>query len=175
MVEFAAIPKTISDQDIADAFVRIGFEVENIHVQGEGLTGPLVVGEVLAFEAVEGVKKPIRYVELNCGEAASRFVICGAQNFSVGDLVVVSLPGAILPGGFAISARETYGKTSNGMICSARELGLGDDHTGIIVLPEGSAKPGDDALSLLEIEDTIFDVAVNPDRGYALSIRGLSR
>ena len=75
-----------------------------------------------------------------------------------------------------ISARETYGKTSNGMICSAKELGLGDDHTGIIVLPKGSdLKPGIDAKSLLELEDIIFDISVNPDRGYAMSIRGLAR
>ncbi len=173
--EFVPIPETISDQEIADAFVRVGFEVEEVIVQGDGLTGPLVVGQVLSFEIVEGVKKPIRYVELNCGEDSSRFVICGAQNFNIGDLVVVSLPGAVLPGGFAISARETYGKTSNGMICSAKELGLGDDHSGIIVLPAGCALPGEDASSLLEVKDTIFDVAVNPDRGYALSIRGLAR
>ena len=61
------------------------------------------------------------------------------------------------------------------MIASTKELGLGDDHSGILVLPPGSAKPGDDALPLLEISDVIFDVAVNPDRGYALSIRGLAR
>jgi len=112
---------------------------------------------------------------LDCGEGAERFVICGAQNFDVNDLVVVSLPGAVLPGGFAIAARETYGHTSNGMICSAKELGMGDDHSGIIVLPVDSAQPGDDAIALLQIVDTIFDIAVNPDRGYALSIRGLAR
>jgi phenylalanyl-tRNA synthetase beta chain len=88
---------------------------------------------------------------------------------------VVALPGAVLPGNFAISARETYGKTSNGMICSARELGISEDHAGIIVLPEGSANVGTDAIELLQINDWIVDVAVNPDRGYALSIRGLAR
>ena len=175
MNDFVRIPSTISDQDIADAFVRVGFEVEEIIYQGADISGPLVIGKVVSFDAVEGVKKPIRYVELDCGEGSSRFVICGAQNFTEGDLVVVSLPGAVLPGGFSIAARETYGKTSNGMICSARELGLSEEHSGIIVVPEGSGNPGDDALALLEIVDTIFDVAVNPDRGYALSIRGLCR
>jgi phenylalanyl-tRNA synthetase beta chain len=173
--EYVELPKDITDQQIADALVRVGFEVEEIIVQGADLTGPLVVGKVLAIEELKEHKKPIRYVELDCNEGASRFVICGAQNFSVGDLIVASLPGAVLPGGFAISARETYGKTSNGMICSAKELGLGDDHSGIIVLPAGSAKPGMDAIELLQINDTIFDVAVNPDRGYALSIRGIAR
>lgn len=175
IAEYVDIPASITDNQIADALVRVGFEVEEIIVQGEDLTGPLVVGKVLAIEELKEHKKPIRYVELDCGEGQSRFVICGAQNFEVGDLVVVSLPGAVLPGGFAISARETYGKTSNGMICSAKELGLGDDHSGIIVLPAESSKPGDDAIDLLQINDTIFDVAVNPDRGYALSIRGIAR
>ena len=173
--EYVDLPKNISDQQIADALVRVGFEVEEVVVQGADLKGPLVVGKVLAIEELKEHKKPIRYVELDCGEGQSRFVICGAQNFAVGDLIVASLPGAVLPGGFAISARETYGRTSNGMICSSRELGLGDDHSGIILLPQGAAKPGTDAIELLQINDTIFDISVNPDRGYALSIRGVSR
>lgn len=175
ITEFVPIPSSVTDDEISAGLVRVGFEVEDVITQGADLTGPLVVGKVLSIKAVEGQKKPIRYVGLDCGEGSERFVICGAQNFGEGDLVVVSLPGAVLPGGFAIAARETYGHTSNGMICSAKELGMGDDHSGIIVLPGGSAQPGDDAIALLQIADTIFDVAVNPDRGYALSIRGLAR
>jgi len=165
----------ITDEVIADAFVRVGFEVEDVIKQGADLTGPLVVARVIAIEELTEHKKPIRYVELDCNEGQTRFVICGARNFAVNDLVIAALPGAVLPGNFAISARETYGKTSNGMICSAKELGLGDDHSGIIVLAEGTAKVGDDAIDLLQIKDTIFDIAVNPDRGYALSIRGAAR
>jgi len=165
----------ITDEVIADAFVRVGFEVEDVIKQGADLTGPLVVARVIAIEELTEHKKPIRYVELDCNEGQTRFVICGARNFAVNDLVIAALPGAVLPGNFAISARETYGKTSNGMICSAKELGLGDDHSGIIVLAEGTAKVGVDAIDLLQINDTIFDIAVNPDRGYALSIRGAAR
>lgn len=175
LAEYAIGLEKFSDQEIADGLVKIGFEVEEIIKQGADLTGPLVVGEVIAIEELKEHKKPIRYVELDCGEGKTRFVICGASNFQVGDLIVASLPGAVLPGGFAISARETYGKTSNGMICSSKELGLGDDHSGIIVLPKSAAKPGTDAIELLQINDTIFDIAVNPDRGYALSIRGVAR
>lgn len=171
--EYLPLPAEITVAQIEEAFVSVGFEVEEVVEQGSDLTGPVVVGKVLTIENVEGQKKPIRYVGLDCGEGDVRYVICGATNFEVGDLVVVSLPGAVLPGGFAIAARQTYGHTSNGMICSARELGLSEDHTGIIVLQEGT--PGEDAIALLEINDVIFDVAVNPDRGYALSIRGLAR
>ena len=165
----------INDQVIAAAFVRVGFEVEDVIKQGADLAGPIVVARVIAIEELTEHKKPIRYVELDCNEGQSRFVICGARNFAVNDLVVAALPGAVLPGNFAISARETYGKTSNGMICSSKELGLSEDHSGIIVLAEGSASVGQDAINLLQINDTIFDIAVNPDRGYALSIRGAAR
>ena len=173
--EFAALPNDVEFERLESAFVSVGFEVESIDIQGSNLTGPLVVARVINIEELVGNKKPIRYVELDCGEAKTRFVICGATNFAVGDLVVAALPGAILPGDFAISARETYGKTSNGMICSARELGISDEHSGIIVLPADCAKVGSDAIKLLEINDVIFDIAVNPDRGYALSVRGLAR
>jgi len=173
--EFVDIPTKITTAELEDAFVRVGFEVEEIVVSGADLTGPLVIGRVESIEELTGNKKPIRYVGLDCGEGAIRFVICGATNFAVGDLIVAALPGAVLPNNFAIAARETYGKTSNGMICSARELGISDEHSGIIVLPNNAGKPGQDAISLLEINDVIVDAAVNPDRGYALSIRGLAR
>ena len=173
--EFADIPESATPEEISDALVRVGFEVEEILVTGADITGSLVVGRVLNIETITEFKKPIRWVELDCGETSSRSVICGAENFLVGDLVVVALPGAVLPGGFAISQRETYAKISDGMICSSRELGLSEDHLGILVLPSLTAEPGEDALELLQIADVIFDIAVNPDRGYALSMRGIAR
>jgi phenylalanyl-tRNA synthetase beta chain len=173
--EFAEIPADISAETISDAFIRVGFEVENIEHLGKDLTGPIVTAAVLAIEEITEFRKPIRWVELDCGEGSSRFVICGAFNFRVGDLVVVAIPGAVLAGGFEIAQRATYGKVSDGMICSTRELGLSQDHDGILVLPAGSALPGLDAIALLEINDIVFDIAINADRGYALSMRGLSR
>ncbi len=173
--EFVEIPKNISVDQIAEGLIRVGFEVEEIIESGAGLTGPLKFSKVLTIEEVTEFKKPIRYVGLDCGEKEVRYVICGATNFAVGDLVVAALPGAVLPGDFKIAARETYGKTSNGMICSSRELGLGEDHSGIMVFAEGDVAIGSDAIAGLEINDTIFDIAVNPDRGYALSIRGIAR
>ncbi len=173
--EFVEIPTTITAEQISDALIRVGFEVEEIIVQGADLTGPLKFGKVLSIEEITEFKKPIRYVGLDCGEGETRYVICGATNFAVGDIVCVAIPGAVLPGNFAISARETYGKTSNGMICSGRELGISEDHSGIMVFAEGSVEIGGDAIAALEINDVIFDIAVNPDRGYALSIRGVAR
>ena len=173
--EFVDIPASVTAEQISDGLIRVGFEVEEIIKQGADLTGPLKFAKVLSIEEITEFKKPIRYVGLDCGEGETRYVICGATNFAVGDLVVAALPGAVLPGDFAIGARETYGKTSNGMICSARELGISDDHAGIMVFAEGEVTIGADAIEALQINDVIFDVAVNPDRGYALSIRGIAR
>jgi phenylalanyl-tRNA synthetase beta chain len=173
--EFVDIPASINPEQISDGLIRVGFEVEEIIKQGADLTGPLKFAKVLSIEEITEFKKPIRYVGLDCGEGETRFVICGATNFAVGDLVVAALPGAVLPGDFKIGARETYGKTSNGMICSARELGISDDHAGIMVFAQDEVTIGADAIEVLQINDVIFDIAVNPDRGYALSIRGVAR
>jgi len=173
--EFVEIPKSLSADDIAQGLVRVGFEVEEIIEQGKDVQGSLVFAEVLSIEEITEFKKPIRYVGLDCGEKQTRFVICGATNFDVGDIVVVALPGAVLPGDFQIAARETYGKTSNGMICSSKELGLSDDHAGIMAFSKSQVSIKDDVRQALLIDDVIFDIAVNPDRGYALSIRGVAR
>jgi len=160
--------------ELAEAFVRVGLEVEHIHTLGP-VTGPLVVGRVREIEELTGHKKPIRYCQVDVGESAPVGIVCGATNFAVEDLVVVARPGAVLPGGFAISERQTYGHTSEGMICSARELGLGEDHSGILVLPADATTSGEAALEMLGLDDTVIELAINPDRGYCFSVRGLAR
>jgi phenylalanyl-tRNA synthetase beta chain len=160
--------------EIADAFVRAGLEVEAVHHLGP-VSGPLVVGRVLEIEELTGFSKPIRYCLIDDGEPAPRGVICGATNFAVGDLVVVARPGTVLPGDIVLAARTAYGRTSDGMICSAAELGFGDDHTGIIVLPTDAAVPGDSAGEVLGLNDAVIELAITPDRGYCLSVRGLAR
>ena len=89
----------------------------------------------------------------------------------------MTLPGSVLPGPFPIAARKTYGHVSDGMIASARELGLGDDHDGILRLSTLGLDPevGTDAIALLGLDDTAVEVNVTPDRGYAFSIRGIAR
>lgn len=160
-------------------FVRVGFETEGYEPIPE-TTGPLVLGRVAEIVELEGFKKPIRHCQVDVGQANGtgelQSIVCGARNFQEGDTVVVSLPGAVLPGNFAISARETYGKLSAGMICSAAELGLATkQNSGIIVLDSSVGQPGDDARPILGLSDTVFDVNITPDRGYALSARGLAR
>ncbi|MBV9592435.1 MAG: phenylalanine--tRNA ligase subunit beta, partial [Actinobacteria bacterium] len=174
--DFAELPVGLPARELADALVRVGLEVERIEASGEALTGPLVVGRVVGF-APEPQKngKTIRWCQVDVGDAEPRGIVCGAGNFAVGDLVVVALPGAVLPGDFAITARKTYGHVSDGMICSVRELGIGDDHAGILVLAEGSAEPGQPAVTALGLDSTILEIAVTPDRGYCLSIRGVAR
>ena len=154
--------------------VRIGHEVEEVVTLGP-VDGPLSVGRVAAIEELTEFKKPIRACLVDVGEQQPREIVCGATNFAVGDLVVVALPGATLPGDFVIATRKTYGRTSDGMICSAAELGLGSDHSGILVLPPGTAEPGDDGAAVLGLDDVVFDLAITPDRGYCMSVRGLAR
>ncbi|WP_128378310.1 phenylalanine--tRNA ligase subunit beta [Streptomyces cavernae] len=177
--EYVDLPATETGRDVQAKLISAGLEVETVEPLGDGLKGPLVVGQVLTIEELEGFKKPIRFCTVDVGRANGtgepQEIVCGARNFAVGDKVVVVLPGAVLPGGFAISARKTYGKTSHGMICSADELGMGDDGSkGIIVLPP-EHEVGTDAIELLQLVDEVLDIAVTPDRGYALSLRGVAR
>jgi phenylalanyl-tRNA synthetase beta chain len=160
--------------DVAQTLVRIGHEVEEIVAFGP-VDGPLTVGRVTAIEELTGFKKPIRACLVDVGEDTPREIVCGATNFVVDDLVVVALPGTTLPGGFAITAREAYGRSSDGMICSAAELGLGADHSGILVLPPATADPGADGAVVLGLDDVVLHLAITPDRGYCMSVRGLAR
>ncbi|MEZ0339545.1 phenylalanine--tRNA ligase subunit beta [Mycobacterium sp. pV006] len=164
--------------ELEQTFIRIGHEVEDVIRLGP-VTGPLTVGRVAQIEDLTEFKKPIRAVKVDVGaqnvDGQPRDIVCGATNFAVGDLVVVALPGTVLPGDFTISTRKTYGRVSDGMICSASELNLGTDHSGILVLPPGTAEPGASATEVLGLDDVVFDLAVTPDRGYCLSVRGMAR
>ncbi|MFI9775385.1 phenylalanine--tRNA ligase subunit beta [Streptomyces sp. NPDC051956] len=177
--EYVDLPATETGRDLQEKLVATGLEVETVEQLGAGLKGPLVVGQVLTIEELEGFKKPIRFCTVDVGQANGtgepQEIVCGARNFAVGDKVVVVLPGAVLPGDFAIAARKTYGRTSHGMICSGDELGMGDDGSGgIIVLPP-EHEVGTDAIELLQLVDEVLDIAVTANRGDCLSLRGIAR
>jgi len=178
--EVVALPESVSTEQLAARLTEIDLKLEEIH-GGADFVGPLVIGRILSVEKEEQKNgKTINWCRVDVGSDHNdadngRGIVCGAHNFVEGDLVVVSLPGAVLPGGFKIAARKTYGHVSDGMICSSAELGLAGDASGIIVLDPGSAEVGDDAIELLGLRADVIELEVNPDRGYALSIRGVGR
>ncbi|WP_404347736.1 phenylalanine--tRNA ligase subunit beta [Phycicoccus jejuensis] len=188
--EYVAVPQEATGLDIAASLVAVGLEEEGLH--GGGVTGPLVVGRVLTLEKEPQKNgKTINWCSVDVGSANGtgepQGIVCGAHNFEAGDLVVVILPGGVLPtpqGPLEVSARKTYGHVSAGMICSERELGLGEDHDGIIVLTRRYADdpamlercvPGADAIALLGLDRETVEVNVTPDRGYCFSVRGVAR
>lgn len=188
--EYTQFPASGTPEDLMADLVKVGLEEEAVH-QPE-ISGPIVVGKVLEKTAEpQSNGKTINWCQVQVvadgqqqrlsGEGISpdgvQGVVCGADNFSVGDKVVVTLPGAVLPGDFRISARKTYGHVSAGMIASVKELGIGEDHDGILVLSTLGMDPeiGTDALELLGLQDSAAEINVTPDRGYALSIRGVAR
>jgi phenylalanyl-tRNA synthetase beta chain len=173
--EYVELPADLSVADLDSALINLGIEVESIVAAAETVKGDLLVGRVLEIEDLTGFKKPIRFCRVDIGREAPQEVVCGATNFAPGDLVVVILPGGELPGGFPVGARKTYGHMSNGMICSERELGLGDDHSGILVLPPDVAAPGVDARPVIGLDDVFIEVEITPDRGYEMSVRGIAR
>lgn len=191
LADHVELPAGLTAEQLAEALVKVGLEEEEIHPPA--VTGPLVVGRVLE-QTGETQKngKTINWCQVDVGShnedgksvaegGTPRGIVCGAHNFGAGDLVVVSLPGTTLPGGFEIAARKTYGHVSDGMICSPAELGLGGDAGGIIVLPrdmgfaEADLTPGQDAIALLGLGEEVLEINVTPDRGYAFSYRGVAR
>ncbi|MDR1386066.1 MAG: phenylalanine--tRNA ligase subunit beta [Propionibacteriaceae bacterium] len=193
--DWVELDPALDSRQIYQALVRAGLEVETVERVGPEVTGPVLVGRVLSVvEEAQKNGKTIRWCRVDCGPEAnaqasqpapadqpgSRGIVCGAPNVAAGQLVVVALPGAVLPGGFAIAARKTYGHVSDGMICAEDELGLGQDHDGIMVLPAADdqgqpIQPGQPALPLVAHSDEVLDIAVTPDMGYCLSIRGVAR
>jgi len=178
--EYVSLAEPADTAEVSRRLTAAGLEVESVESVGHDIRG-VVVAQVLSIEELTGLRKPIRYCRVAVSESQlagppdeASGVICGAVNFAVGDRVALALPGAVLPGGFEIGARKTYGRISEGMICSVRELAIGDDHTGILVLP-ADAPLGTDFVSYAKLRDEVFEIAVTPDRGYAVSVRGIAR
>ncbi len=185
LAEYVDLPGDATPDSVMAELVKVGFEEEAAHAFD--VSGPVVVGQVLEFtDEPQSNGKTIRWCSVRVapeGQKAAdggedvRGIVCGASNFEVGDKVVVCLPGSVLPGDFAIAARSTYGHISDGMLASAKELSLNDDHAGIIRLHEMGLDPkvGSSAIELLNLADTAAEINVTPDRGYCFSIRGVAR
>lgn len=190
--EYAPVPEDATAEQVLETLVSVGFEEEDVHRPQNEIQGPIVVGQVLSREPEEHSNgKTVNWCQVRVvpegqeqrlsGDGIEpsgiQGIVCGAHNFDVGDKVVVTLPGAVLPGDFRITPRRTYGHVSAGMIASVRELGIGDDHDGILVLSRIGLDPevGSDALGLLGLDDEAAEINVTPDRGYALSLRGVAR
>ncbi|SEE55104.1 phenylalanyl-tRNA synthetase beta subunit [Arthrobacter alpinus] len=190
--EYAQVPAGATAEEVMTDLVKVGFEEEEVHRPLDTISGPIVVGQVLSLEkepqsngktinwctvrvVPEGTPQTLDIDGID--PSGVQGIVCGAHNFVVGDKVVVTLPGAVLPGDFRITPRKTYGHVSAGMIASVRELGIGEDHDGILVLSTLGLDPelGTDALELLGLRDEAAEINVTPDRGYAFSIRGVAR
>jgi phenylalanyl-tRNA synthetase beta chain len=148
-----------------------GLIVEAIERPTDAVRG-VRVAEVRGVAPIEGSDK-LSLVEVYDGDA-ERSIVCGASNFAVGDRVAAALPGAELPGGVRIDRRPIFGHASDGMLASARELAIGDDHRGILVL-DADAPLGADLREWLDLDDPVLDIEVTPDRGYLMSILGVAR
>lgn len=158
---------------IAEQLTDLGLPVEERFEIGVGLDG-IVVARVLEVRPHPDADR-IRLVDVDAGNGEPLQVCCGASNMAAGDLVALATVGTTMPDGMEIAARKMRGEASNGMLCSARELQLGDDHDGILLL-DGDLVPGTDLSEALGLRrDTAFDIDVLPNRPDALSILGVAR
>ncbi|HET6952329.1 MAG TPA: phenylalanine--tRNA ligase subunit beta [Acidimicrobiales bacterium] len=151
----------------------LGLAVEELDVLGEGLDG-IVVARVLATRPHPAADR-IHLVDVDAGDGQALQIACGAFNMAPGDLVPLATVGTIMPGGMEIGRRKMRGEWSNGMLCSARELGLGSDHAGIHILPP-NLPVGVGFAEAMGIErDVLYDLEVNPNRPDAMSVAGVAR
>lgn len=178
--EYAPIPEPYDALEVGRRLTQAGLEVEAVEQAGHDVHG-VITAQVMAVEELAGFKKPIRFcrvavsdAELTADPETLTGVICGAVNFKEGDRVAFAVVGAMLPGGFEITAAKKYGRTSQGMICAVDELGIGEDHSGILVLPPDTPL-GVDFAEYAGLRDDVLEITVTPDRGYAVSVRGVAR
>ncbi|HVE77202.1 MAG TPA: phenylalanine--tRNA ligase subunit beta [Actinomycetota bacterium] len=166
--EFVDIP--FEDAELAEKLIAIGLKVEKIHRPGDQIKG-VTVAEVMSVEPHPNADNLV-LVELVQRNGATR-VVCGAKNFEKGDKVALASPGAELPGMPRLEARKIRGEVSEGMLCSARELQIGDDRSGILVLPQNSVI-GQDVRETLQLDETIFEFEVTANRPDAMSLIGVA-
>jgi phenylalanyl-tRNA synthetase beta chain len=165
-------PVAAATGQITDALNQLGLEVEGVDEPGRE------IGGVVAAKILEVLPHPdadrIRLADVDAGDGVAVRVVCGAPNIEAGMIVPFAQVGAHLPGDFEIERRKIRGQTSEGMLCSARELGLGDDHDGILVLAADTAL-GTDVREVLGLDDVVFDLSITPNRPDAMGVIGVAR
>ena len=167
--EFVDLPAKIDE--VADLLTHAGVEIESIEQSGTNIDS-VIVAQITSSSAHPNADR-LTVCEVDDGSGIKRQIVCGAKNYKVGDKVPLALPGSVLSGGLKIGASKLRGVESQGMLCSAKELGLGEDTAGLLILsPE--AKVGA-SLSDSVPNDTILDVEITPNRGDLLSHFGLAR
>lgn len=157
---------------LAEKMTMLGLEIEAIHHLGAGIDG-VVVGEIKVIEPHPDADRLV-VCKTHVGEEAPLQIVCGATNMKVGDKVPTAVVGATLPGDFKIGKRKMRGVESQGMMCSSKELNLGEDHSGLMILPP-DAPIGEDAKEVLGLNDTIVEIEITPNRGDWASMIGVAR
>ncbi len=163
-------PVDLSDEEVARRLTLAGLEVEG--TEKRALPAGVVAARVTVKTPIEG-SDHLNLCQVDDGAGVHQ-VVCGAVNYAAGDLVPMARPGAVLPGGKEIKRARLRGVESEGMLCSARELGLGDDHSGLLMLPR-ETRPGTPLDALLGLPDTVLEINVTPNRPDALSHLGIAR
>jgi phenylalanyl-tRNA synthetase beta chain len=162
---------TYTVPQLSDLLTFAGVEVEGIEEKGV-TTDKVIVAQIQSFVQHPDADK-LSICQVDDGSGTPRQIVCGAKNFKAGDKVPLALPGAVLTGGFAIKEGKLRGVDSLGMMCSGKELGLGDDHSGLLIMSADS--PVGTPFNQLNPSDVLFDLEITPNRPDLLSHLGLAR
>ncbi|PZP40478.1 MAG: phenylalanine--tRNA ligase subunit beta [Pseudomonas fluorescens] len=160
-------------QALETALIQLGHEVDAIETSGNTFNN-VVIGKVISREQHPNADK-LGVCMVDAGEGTPRQIVCGAPNARAGIMVAVAMPGAVLPGDFAIKSSKIRDVESHGMLCSQRELGMGDEHNGIWEIEDTTAQIGAPLATILPAPQTVLDVALTPNRGDCFSHLGLAR
>jgi phenylalanyl-tRNA synthetase beta chain len=167
-----ADPESLSSEALAHALTMAGLEIESVDPVAPPFTG-VVVARVVSVAKHPNADK-LTVCQVDAGTGTMLNIVCGAPNVAPGIRVPCALVGAVLPGDFRIKQAQMRGVESQGMLCSARELGLSEDHGGLLVLAS-DAPIGEDVRKALSLDDKTFTVKLTPNRGDCLSVMGLAR
>lgn len=166
------VPLEVGADELAQRLTMLGLEIEAIREPGKEITD-VYVGHILDIQPHPDADKLV-VCQTDVGRGAPLQIVCGATNMKAGDKVPTAIDGAVLPGGFKIGSRKMRGVPSCGMMCSARELGLGEEHSGLMIL-DADAPLGEDIRQTLGLDDVIFEIEVTPNRGDWASMIGVAR